>query len=97
MDPPQLEELEHSPPESVKKARLASKTGSGAAPETCLAHSASPHSSSPSSAIAAAASRLAACGKAPCLWSADEVVEFMGKSGVPENVVDAFKGRLLAY
>ena len=92
VDPPRSDDLEYSPPESIKKARLIAKTGSGAAPEVSMDIPTSSHSSYSSSQIAAAAGRLAAYDKAPCLWSAEEVVEFIGKSGLPENVAEAFKG-----
>ena len=98
VDPPRSDDLEYSPPESVKKARLIAKTGSDAGPETGSVPMdvASSHSSCSSSQIAAAASRLAACDKAPCLWSAEEVAEFIRKSGLPESVVEAFKGAINA-
>ena len=91
VDPPLSDDLEYSPPESVKRARLIAKSGSGAESSLPLDVTSSQTSCS-SSQIAAAASQLAACGKAPCLWSAEEVVEFIGKSGLPESVAEAFKG-----
>jgi hypothetical protein len=97
VDPPRSDDLEYSPPESVKKKpRLMAKTDSGAALETeCRMEVTSSQTSCSSLQIAAAASRLAACGKAPYLWSVEEVVEFMGKSGLPASVAEAFKGAIL--
>ena len=99
VDPPQSDDLEYSPPESVKKARLIAKTGSGAAPPESglLDVVTSSQTSCTSSQIAAAASQLAACGKAPWLWSAEEVVDFIGKSGLPESVAEAFKGAFIIH
>ena len=96
-DPPRSDDLEYSPPESVKKARLIAKTDSGVALESSSSSMdvTSFQNSCPSSQIAAAASRLAACGTAPCLWSVEEVAEFMGKSGLPASVAEAFKGVII--
>ena len=95
VDPPRSDDLEYSPPESVKKPRLIPKTDSGVALESSSSSMdvvTSSQNSCPSSQIAATASRLAACDKAPCLWSVEEVEEFMGKSGLPKSVAEAFKG-----
>ena len=93
VDPPRSDDLEYSPPESVKKVRLIAKTDSGVALESSsMDVVTSSQNSCPSSQIAATASRLAACDKAPCLWSVEEVEEFMGKSGLPKSVAEAFKG-----
>ena len=92
VDPPRSDDLEYSPPESVKKPRLIPKTDSGVALESSSKDVTSSQNSCPSSQIAATASRLAACDKAPCLWSVEEVEEFMGKSGLPKSVAEAFKG-----
>lgn len=97
VDPPRMDDLEYSPPESVKKARLIAKTDAPEPASTSFVDVTSSQQTSclSSSQIAATASQMAACDKAPCLWSAEEVVKFVRKSGLPENVAEAFKGAII--
>lgn len=91
VEPPLLGEL-LSPPESAKKPRLITDTaGSDGRLEGGYC-AASTTSNPSSSAVAVAASQLVGTGKAPCLWSSEEVVEFLQKSCLGESVVEAFKG-----
>ena len=95
VDLPQLGE-HLSPPESTKKPRLTTDTsdidGNLEEGGYCTASGTINPSSS---ALAVVSSQLVGSGKASCLWSVEEVVEFLQQSGVQESVVVAFKGKYI--